>query len=287
VYIGSFWDRPLEYDLNRQLFETEEQDLLNDLTTLPRDGRLRLLNDLIKRTQLAKVHALVIAELRRHMPLVLNKKQKQKELIHGLSAIYSDIRHKYGIPLSDFPAIETMKQKLKDFDFSRFHSHNKSLFRQIDEMMARDVPKLMSSIVSEQMSAPVDAYDIKGGKFDVLNREPFGYLKGEGWDAGADGTAQWIVEKSRHTYDKVFATLSPVNGKISSVRVKAEMIKSKLPNSTLNKIYRLSDVDRDGLLDADEYALAMHLMAIKLDGHDLPLALPPHLVPPSKRTTKL
>ncbi|CAG2121133.1 unnamed protein product, partial [Medioppia subpectinata] len=42
VYIGSFWDRPLEYDLNRQLFETEEQDLLNDLTTLPRDGRLRL-----------------------------------------------------------------------------------------------------------------------------------------------------------------------------------------------------------------------------------------------------
>ena len=65
VYIGSFWDRPLEYDNNRRLFETEEQELFNDLITLPKNARLRLLNDLIKRTQSAKVHALVVSELRR------------------------------------------------------------------------------------------------------------------------------------------------------------------------------------------------------------------------------
>ena len=151
--------------------------------------------------------------------------------------------------------------------------------------MARDVPKLMAQIVSEQMSAPVDQLTVRGGRFDVLNREPFGYLNGEGVDAGSDG-ADWIVSKDRHIYDKAFATLSPINGKISSVRVKAEMIRSKLPNSVLSKIYRLSDVDGDGLLDGDEYALAMHLMAIKLDGHDLPLQLPTHLIPPSKRGHK-
>lgn len=61
------------------------------------------------------------------------------------------------------------------------------------------------------------------------------------------------------------------------------MVKSKLPNSVLGKIWKLSDVDHDGLLDGDEFALAMHLINVKLDGHDLPPELPPHLVPPSKR----
>ena len=44
------------------------------------------------------------------------------------------------------------------------------------------------------------------------------------------------------------------------------MIKSKLPNNVLGKIWKLSDVDKDGMLDADEFALAMHLINIKLDG---------------------
>lgn len=61
------------------------------------------------------------------------------------------------------------------------------------------------------------------------------------------------------------------------------MIKSKLPNSVLAKIWRLSDVDDDGFLDEDEFALAMYLIKLKVDGHDLPQQLPEHLVPPSKR----
>jgi hypothetical protein len=61
------------------------------------------------------------------------------------------------------------------------------------------------------------------------------------------------------------------------------MIKSKLPNAVLGKIWKLADVDKDGMMDADEFALAMHLINIKLDGHELPTELPAHLVPPSKR----
>lgn len=49
-------------------------------------------------------------------------------------------------------------------------------------------------------------------------------------------------------------------------RFLGEMIKSKLPNNVLGKIWKLADVDKDGMLDADEFALAMHLMNIKLDG---------------------
>ena len=36
-------------------------------------------------------------------------------------------------------------------------------------------------------------------------------------------------------------------------------------------------------MDADEFALSMHLINIKLDGFDLPDDLPHHLVPPSKK----
>jgi hypothetical protein len=64
---------------------------------------------------------------------------------------------------------------------------------------------------------------------------------------------------------------------------KSEMMKSRLPNTVLGKIWKLSDIDKDGFLDADEFSLAMHLINIELDGHDLPSKLPDHLVPPSKR----
>ena len=78
--------------------------------------------------------------------------------------------------------------------------------------------------------------------------------------------------------NNIFSFFSPVFS-----AAKAEMIKSKLPNNVLGKVWKLSDVDKDGMLDSDEFALAMHLISIKMDGHDLPLELPTHLVPPSKR----
>ena len=64
---------------------------------------------------------------------------------------------------------------------------------------------------------------------------------------------------------------------------KSEMVKSKLPNSVLSKIWKLADVDKDGMLDSEEFALAMHLINIKIDGNDIPTDLPNHLIPPSKR----
>ena len=60
-------------------------------------------------------------------------------------------------------------------------------------------------------------------------------------------------------------------------------MKSKLPNSVLGKVWKLADHDKDGYLDDEEFALAMHLVKVKLDGNDLPSQLPEHLVPPGQR----
>lgn len=106
----------------------------------------------------------------------------------------------------------------------------------------------------------------------------------KGINAGVnEGEGVWIVNRTRKSADDTFPTLNPMDGKITGSSAKSELIKSKLPNSVLAKIWRLSDVDKDGFLDADEWALANYLVKLKLDSHELPNTLPEHLVPPSKR----
>lgn len=124
--------------------------------------------------------------------------------------------------------------------------------------------------------------ELRGGAFETVNESPFGYGRGEGVDAGSYDS-DWVVEKDREKYVRIFNSLNPVDGKVNGAKAKQEMLQSKLPNTVLGKIWKLSDVDRDGSLDADEFALAMHLINIKISGHDIPATLPSHLVPPSKR----
>ena len=59
-------------------------------------------------------------------------------------------------------------------------------------------------------------------------------------------------------------------------------MRSKLPNSVLRRIWNLSDIDQDGMLDRDEFAVAMFLIDHKIGGNDIPDSLPDRLIPPSK-----
>ena len=58
IYVGSFWNQPLQYTANRELFEMEEEDLFDELQALPRFAMIRRLNDLIKRAKSVKVRML-------------------------------------------------------------------------------------------------------------------------------------------------------------------------------------------------------------------------------------
>ncbi|XP_026463270.1 EH domain-containing protein 3-like [Ctenocephalides felis] len=283
VYIGSFWDQPLRYDVNRRLFEDEEQDLFKDMQSLPRNAALRKLNDLIKRARLAKVHAYIISELRKEMPSVFGKDGKKKELIKHLPQTYEKLQREHQISPGDFPDVKKMQECLQHHDFTKFHPLKLKLLEVVDKMMAEDISKLMDMIPHEESTSKIEPL-IKGGAFvgveDTIS--PFGYKRGEGIDAGA-GEPEWIVKKEKHNYDAKFETLNPIDGKITGAAAKTEMLKSKLPHSVLGKIWKLSDVDKDGALDSDEFALAMHLIQVKIDGHELPNELPSHLIPPSKR----
>nr|XP_033808879.1 EH domain-containing protein 4 [Geotrypetes seraphini] len=280
VYIGSFWSKPLQITENRKLFEMEAQDLFRDIQSLPRNAALRKLNDLIKRARLAKVHAYIISHLKKEMPSMFGKESKKKELINKLPEIYTQIQREYHISPGDFPQIKKMQEQLEVCDFSKFHSLKPKLIEAVDNMLANNIASLMTLIRQEESSMPTQM--VHGGAFEGTMEGPFGQGYGEGAGEGADDE-EWVVAKDKPAYDELFYTLSPINGKISGANAKKEMVTSKLPNSVLGKIWKLSDYDKDGMLDEEEFALAKHLIKIKLEGYELPNELPPHLIPPSQK----
>lgn len=281
VYIGSFWDQPLNFDGNRKLFEAEAQDMFQDIQSLPKNAALRKLNDLIKRARLAKVHAYIISSIRNQMPSMFGKESKKKELVKKLSNVYVELEKEHQIPLGDFPDIQLMQEKLIQQDFSKFNTLKPKLIEAVDSMLRDDISKIMAMIPREQ-ELSAESAPVKGGALNTLVDNPFGHGRGEGADAGSL-QVDWVVEKDRFKFDAIFNRLNPVDGKISGAAAKSEMVKSKLPNTVLGKIWKLSDIDKDGQLDMDEFALAMHLINVKLEGHEIPSELPDHLIPPSKK----
>uniref|UniRef100_A0A669END9 Epidermal growth factor receptor substrate 15-like 1 n=1 Tax=Oreochromis niloticus TaxID=8128 RepID=A0A669END9_ORENI len=84
-------------------------------------------------------------------------------------------------------------------------------------------------------------------------------------------------------FEGIFESLLPVNGLLSGDKVRPVLINSKLPLDVLGKIWDLSDVDKDGHLDKEEFTVAMHLVYRTMEKEPLPTSLPTSLIPPSKR----
>ena len=58
---------------------------------------------------------------------------------------------------------------------------------------------------------------------------------------------------------------------------------SKLPDDLLAHIWDLSDIQKQGKLTRDTFAIAMYLIRLKISGRDIPATLPASLIPPSMR----
>ncbi|KAM3841591.1 epidermal growth factor receptor substrate 15 isoform 2-T2 [Vipera latastei] len=101
---------------------------------------------------------------------------------------------------------------------------------------------------------------------------------------GAPPDIPWAVKvEDKAKYDAIFDSLNPVNGLLSGDKVKPVLLNSKLPVDILGRVWELSDIDHDGMLDRDEFAVAMFLVYCALEKEPVPMSLPPALVPPSKR----
>ncbi|XP_050966488.1 EH domain-containing protein 2 [Labeo rohita] len=289
VHIGSFWSSPMRMTDNRKLFEKEEEDLFADIQNLPRNSALRKLNDLVKRARLVRAHAYIISSLKEEMPLVFCREKKKRDLIYDLPIIYSRIQQRYQISPGDFPDCAKMQERLMSHDF-KFKGLKPKLLAELDELLNTDIAKLMPLLRQEEEDQ-AEQLLVQGGLFLGSQRGPFivgnpFHYSGSNRESEHVSDKEWVVSKDKPKYDEIFYNLSPHEGKLSGTKVKGWMMSTHLPSSVLGRIWRLADVDRDGMLDDEEFALASHLIEVKLEGFGLPHELPAQLVPPSKRRRK-
>ncbi|KAF8078166.1 hypothetical protein FPV67DRAFT_38614 [Lyophyllum atratum] len=95
----------------------------------------------------------------------------------------------------------------------------------------------------------------------------------------------WDVTPAEKTNaDKFFDDLDPQRrGYIEGEVAVPFMLKSNLPGEDLARVWDLADINNDGKLTRDGFAVAMHLIQKKLTGVEIPDALPASLMPPSMR----
>jgi len=189
------------------------------------------------------------------MPVLFGKESTQKELIANLSNEFREVERLYKIPLSDFPDAAKMQEKLKLLDFSNFPKYSERLMNQLETVLNQDLPLLMKMV-----SPP---------KVDSTN--PF-------------SEDRWVIdERAIEVYKEIFDNLNPVNGHINGNVARDTLLNTGIALDNLRKIWELVDFEKDGKLDCEELALALHLTEKVKMGEDVPDKLPYRMIPPSKR----
>ena len=153
VFLGSFWSAPLKREDNRRLLEREKYDLMNELQSLPANAVVRRINDLIKRARSVKVHAYIIHYLKKQMPYVIGRSEKQKRLVDRLDKEFIACARRYNLPLGDFPNVDQYRKMLSELkDISDFKRLDKNLVYEMDRVMTHDIPMLLQKAAKQRPS---------------------------------------------------------------------------------------------------------------------------------------
>jgi len=267
--------------MGKELFEDEMQDLVSDLKSVPRNGVLRKINELVKRARMVKVHSYIISHMREQMPF-MGKKRKQQQMINNLEDVFFDVKRKHDLVLGDFPDVDKFREKLTVYDdFSKsFKKYNAKIITNLEHALEKSVPKLMKQLPAVHRKQREE----QAGK-NAKAANPFE----NPMSAGSSDISRnaWLVTGAmKSEFDNVFEGLpGAAAGKVSGGNVAPELRRQgpKLSETELRQVWALSDCDGDGYLTAEEFAVAMYLIRQRLRGEPLPSALPQALKPPSQR----
>ncbi|RDB21022.1 Epidermal growth factor receptor substrate 15-like 1 [Hypsizygus marmoreus] len=95
-----------------------------------------------------------------------------------------------------------------------------------------------------------------------------------------------VTPTEKANADRFFDDLDPQRrGYIEGDVAVPFMLKSNLPGEDLARVWDLADVNNDGKLTRDGFAVAMYLIQKKLAGIEIPTSLPASLMPPSVRAS--
>ena len=276
VYIGSFWDQPFQHNECASVFNSEMADLLADLKDLNRHAALRKLNDFVKRTRSVKIQALILSELNKKL-VFFGRERKKRELMEKLPALFRQIQDQYDVSPGDFPKVNVLKEKLQMADWSKFKQVEPQHLRRLDKLLAEDMTRMMR-VLPETSSGPTP---LEAGS---CPKTPFKHVESleSDWHWMQRHQRGWIVanDPDYALWISDFRRLADQDsGKILGPVAKEELRKSNLPDATLSRIWKLVDLDEDGLLNEEEFAIAKYLIARKIEGKPLPNVLPSFLYP--------
>ncbi|KAI3317494.1 hypothetical protein HD806DRAFT_367376 [Xylariaceae sp. AK1471] len=134
------------------------------------------------------------------------------------------------------------------------------------------IPRQLSGSAQPRTSSP-------------LGRPPLGTLQGMGIPPQATGNDWLITPAEKVKFDQYYAELDKTNkGYITGEEVVPFLSLSKLSEDALAQIWDLADINSEGRLTKDSFAVAMYLIRQqRTKSSPLPTSLPPNLIPPSFR----
>jgi len=282
VFVGTFWDHSFFYDENRRLFEDEKNDLYDELANLPKQSLINKLDSFLERVKSVFIHILIVSRIKEQVKSVyIGKSYKRQEVVNNLDKVYAFIKEKYMVTDSDFPDLEVFQSRLANQDLKKFHSVKNSLLDPVLQLWKEDLPAIMKEL-NEQGLTMKERDKVKGGIFDNLDEldlTPFGARPERALDVTIFEGA-WPPLEIKNRKAREFQERATSSGKMTGSQARKSLERTKLPQSTLRRIWTLSDVDVDGMLDEDEFALAHYLAEQCIKGIPLPDSLPAHLFPP-------
>ena len=151
----------------------------------------------------------------------------------------------------------------------------------------RGIPRQMTGSRPTSDSGPASAIprQFSGAGHQSQTRSPTAGIFQQATSTGD----QWaIAPQDKAQFDQIYLTVDTQNrGFITGEQAVGFFSNSRLPEDALAQIWDLADINSEGQLNRDEFAVAMYLIRqqrSKKDGRDvLPSALPSNLIPPSMR----
>ncbi|KAM3328054.1 EH domain-containing protein 1 [Capsicum galapagoense] len=179
VYIGSFNDKPVNEEavgpMGKDLFEKEQDDLLDDLIDIPKKACDRRINEFVKRARAAKIHSYIISHLKKEMPALMGKSKTQQKLIQNLDNIFkkvsflthlcfydlslfifqafayvefsfaTQVQKEFRLPAGDFPSVDHFREVITQYNIDDFDKLKPKMIQAVDDMLSNDIPELLKN----------------------------------------------------------------------------------------------------------------------------------------------
>ena len=214
--------------------------------------------------------------------------------------------------------MEKFRSKLGELNFSKFPKLNEKLIAKLDEMLTRDIPHLMDTLPTElkitdtgtavlthsnalttnMPSVPTPKThkaeeETKPPAPPPVESNPFAEEEeGEEEDNNPFGreteedVVPWSLQDEKELrWDPLFLESGAADllSKLNAGDARKALMATGVPTKSLRAIWDLSDIDKDGALDAEEFTIAMHLCEVVQEGGEVPAELEEEKVPVSKR----